>query len=74
MSTTEYPICLILILHYFYAKNPREAKEKINSCSKEQWVKMSKKCRDWYNKNCSIEGSSSTTLKILNEQTLISNC
>jgi hypothetical protein len=59
--------------HYFYAKNPREVKEKINSCSRDQWEEMSKQCIDWYNRNCSIEGSFLTTLKILNEQTLISN-
>jgi hypothetical protein len=63
----DYYDPLIENKHFFYAKNPREAKEKISSCSKEQWINMSKECIFWYEKNCSIEGSFSTTLKILNE-------
>ena len=51
-------------IHYLYARHPREAKEKIAATSKEKWQEMSDNCIEWFNKNCSIEGSFKTTMEI----------
>ena len=54
-------------IHYFRIKQPSDIKNVINNCSKEQWIKMSTTCREWYNKNCSLQGSFDTTMKIIND-------
>lgn len=62
----DYHNPLVEDVHYLYAENPREAKEKINSTSKEKWKEMSNNCHDWFQKNCSIKGSFDTTMEIIN--------
>ena len=52
-------------VHYLYARHPREVKEKIAATSKEKWQEMSNNCVEWFNKNCSIEGSFKTTMEII---------
>jgi hypothetical protein len=54
-------------IHYFRINQPSDIKNVINNCSKEQWIKMSTACREWYNKNCSLHGSFNTTMKIIND-------
>jgi len=55
-------------IHYIYARNPREVKEKIAAISKEKWEEMSANCVEWFNQNCSIKGSFETTIKIINNE------
>ena len=64
-SFNDYYDPLVENKHYIYAKNPREAIEKIKSINNNQWQEMSFNCIQWYNKNCSIEGSFETTLKTI---------
>ena len=52
-------------VHYLYARHPREVKEKIAATSKKKWQEMSDNCIEWFNKNCSIEGSFKTTMEII---------
>ena len=66
-SFNHYHNPLIENVHYLFATNPREAKEKINSTSESKWQEMSTNCREWFKQNCSIEGSFNTTLQIINE-------
>lgn len=61
----DYCDPLIEGVHYLFANNPREAREKINNTSDKQWKEMSDNCRDWFLKNCSIEGSFRTTIDLL---------
>ena len=51
--------------HYFKVENASEIPTIINNCSKQQWQDMSRNCVDWYEKNCSREGSFNTTKKII---------
>ena len=63
----DYHHPLVEDTHYLFARNPREAKQKIESTSNEKWQEMSLNCRDWFQQNCSIEGSFKTTLEAMNE-------
>ena len=63
----DYRNPLVEGVHYLTARHPREAKEKINQVSENQWKEMSANCVEWFNKNCSIEGSFKTTMEIINE-------
>ena len=38
-------------IHYIFVKSPEELEEKINKITREEWVKMSKNCYEWYQKN-----------------------
>tara|TARA_B110000305_G_scaffold215880_1_gene253791 strand:- start:566 stop:1381 length:816 start_codon:yes stop_codon:yes gene_type:complete len=59
--------------HYIRVNSPREIKQKINDTSQYQWGEMSNNCIDWFEKNCSTEGSFNTTIEILQkkQQTLM---
>lgn len=46
-----YPDPLLEGVHYYKAKNPDDIFEIVNSVGREQWVSMSKNCREWYLKN-----------------------
>ena len=52
--------------HFLYAETPQEALEKMNKLSNDNWEKMSSNCIDWFERNCSVEGSFNTTMRILN--------
>lgn len=56
--------------HYIRINNPEEIPKKINKIKKEQWEEISNNCVNWYEKNCSINGSFDTTIKILNENNI----
>ena len=64
---TDYPEPLIENVHYVCGKNSEISLEKINSMTKKQWQYMSNNCIDWFERNCSIEGSFNTTTEIINE-------
>ena len=53
--------------HYIRVDNPYEVKDKIKEITKEHWVEMSNNCIEWYETNCSVEGSFKTTIQILKE-------
>ena len=52
--------------HYIRVSKPEDIQKKINSISQEQWEQMSKACVQWYNDNCSVQGSFNTTKEIIN--------
>lgn len=51
--------------HFFLAKSPEEVKSIIKNCSEQQWEDMSSHGREWYETNCSRQGSFDTTMRIL---------
>ena len=54
-------------IHFIYAKSSNELIAKKNSISDIQWKNMSEACIEWFEKNCSVEGSFKTTMEIINE-------
>lgn len=52
-------------IHYIRVSKPEDIPKKINSISQEKWELMSKACIEWYNKNCTVEGSFNTTKEII---------
>ena len=52
-------------VHYLYAKNPQDVLDIVSNISENEWKTLSMNGRDWYNRNCSREGSYKTTKKIL---------
>lgn len=58
-------------VHYLYAPNPREVKDKIKKCNKEEWEKMSRNCVEWYNSYISPLSAFKTTQRLLNEKNII---
>jgi hypothetical protein len=57
--------------HYIRVTNPDEIENKINSISKDIWEEMSKNCIEWYEDNCSVNGSFNTTIKILEKNNIL---
>ncbi len=52
--------------HYFYVKDAEEMVEAINS-SPEKTKQMSEACIEWFEENCSVDGSFKTTMEIIND-------
>ena len=52
-------------IHYLRVGRAEEIKDKINSISEKQWTIMSNNGRQWYERNCSPEGSYKVTEKII---------
>ena len=57
--------------HYITVTNPNEIENKIKSISKDIWEEMSKNCTEWYEDNCSVNGSFNTTIKILEKNNIL---
>jgi len=55
-------------VHYLYADSPDQITNLTRECSEEHWAFMSNECQEWYNKNCSPEGSFNTTMNILEKE------
>lgn len=55
-------------VHYIRVECPEEIPQKIDSISKSHWEEMSSNCLDWYENNCSIEGSFSVTKHIIENE------
>lgn len=53
-------------VHYIAASTGKELQDKTNSITQQQWCEMSRACREWYQKNCSPDGSFHTTMEIIN--------
>jgi len=51
--------------HFLFAKNPEEARIKIQDCSQSKWEQLSGECIEWFNRNCSAQGSFELTQKII---------
>ncbi len=56
---------LIEGIHYLKVNKPEDVQPLIASITDEQWLKMSNAGRQWYEENCSVEGSFKTTNKII---------
>ncbi len=52
-------------VHYIKVSNPEDILNVYN-IDEDKWNIMSKKCIEWYNNNCSVEGSFKTTMEIVN--------
>ena len=63
---TEYPEPLIEGEHYICGKSPEAAMDKIKTATQSDWERMSRNCIDWFERNCSIDGSFKTTISIIN--------
>jgi len=61
----DYYDPLVEGIHYVGAGNPGEAIEKMKTISKTKWEEMSNNCIEWFEKNCSIEGSFKTTVSVI---------
>ena len=57
--------------HYIRVSNPSEIKDKIESIPESEWKEMSNNCIEWYEDNCSIQGSFNTTIEILEKNNMI---
>lgn len=64
---TEYPEPLVEDEHYICGKNPDAAMEKIKTQTESDWGRMSRNCIEWFERNCSIDGSFQSTVSLLNE-------
>lgn len=67
VDTTYYDE-LVENKHYIKVNHPDEIPTKIKNISKSQWEEISSNCIDWYEKNCSVDGSFNTTVEILDKQ------
>jgi len=65
---TTYYDALIEGVHYFKIISPFEIASIIESITESKWKEMSNACIEWYDKNCSREGSFLTTEKIINDE------
>jgi len=54
--------------HYIRIEKPEHIPIVINNTSKEDWERMSKAGREWYFRNCSVDGSFQLTMKIINKK------
>jgi len=52
-------------IHYIRVTKPEDILNLINSISQEKWEEMSKACVQWYQDNCSVQGSFNTTKQII---------
>ena len=52
-------------LHYFRASTPEDAKEITKQITAERWTVMSAACRDWWQKNASVEGMWQLTKRLI---------
>lgn len=53
-------------IHYIRINKPEDIPIKINAINEEKWKQMSKACVQWYNQNCSVQGSFDMTNQIIN--------
>jgi hypothetical protein len=54
-------------VHYKRVQTPEEARQVVETMTKEEWQRMSNACRVWWKENCSCEGSFVLTKKLLEE-------
>lgn len=57
--------------HFFYVDSPEMVPEVLKNVTEHEWKYMSHACIDWYNKNCSVEGSFNQTICILEKNGVI---
>ena len=62
---------LIKNTHYLYVESPEEIPNAINNVSASQWEEMSQAGREWFDRNCSLNGSFNTTMRIINKNNLL---
>jgi hypothetical protein len=54
-------------LHYLRATDPAAAKAALEKITPERWMVMSVACRDWWKRNCSVDGLWKLTQKLLQD-------
>lgn len=52
-------------INCFIVSSPQELVDVVGSCGKDQWAEMSNSSVEWFERNCSAQGSFNTTMKIL---------
>ena len=65
VDVTHYAEPLIENVHYIYAKNGDDLRQKIFGMTEIEWIRMSQNGLEWYERNCSPQGSFDTTMKII---------
>ena len=65
--STEYHNELVEDIHYISGVNKEETLNRINNMKESEWKEMSDNCIEWFEQNCSVEGSFNTTVKIISE-------
>jgi hypothetical protein len=65
--SVDYHNPLVEDVHFLKAETPEEAADKMKSLTKEQWTEMSNACIEWFEENCSVDGSFKTTMEIIND-------
>ncbi len=65
--SVDYHEPLVENEHFLYAETPQEALEKINTLTDKDWENLSNNCIEWFERNCSVEGSYNITKEIVNE-------
>jgi hypothetical protein len=58
---------LVENVHYLRVDRAEDIQDKINTLSEEQWSIMSNNGREWYERNCSPEGSYRVTERIITQ-------
>ena len=52
-------------LHYLRVTGPASAKEALEKITPDRWMVMSVACRDWWKRNCSVDGLWALTQKLI---------
>ncbi len=65
VDITHYAEPLVENVHYIYAKNGDDLRQKIFGMTEIEWIRMSQNGLEWYERNCSPQGSFDTTMKII---------
>jgi hypothetical protein len=63
--SVDYHEPLVENEHFLYAETPQEALEKINTLTDKDWENLSNNCIEWFERNCSVEGSYNITKEII---------
>jgi hypothetical protein len=54
-------------LHYLRASDPASAKALLEKITPDRWMVMSVACRDWWKRNCSVDGMWQLTQRLLSQ-------
>ena len=65
VDVTHYDEPLIENVHYIYAENGDDLRQKIFGMTEIEWIRMSQNGLEWYERNCSPQGSFDTTMRII---------
>jgi len=63
---TDYPEPLVEGVHFIRAEDPEKTVKTLMGIDEARWAEMSNNCIDWFERNCSVDGSFNITKKIIN--------